>query len=282
MWVRMKIKCFGLIMVILLLVLGLNSVPAPEITGFQVISVTPEDSATDVAFDSVITVTFSHAVNMSTINNESFHIIPPEPGTYSYDQATFTVTFTPFDILKEGCEYMIKITGAVRDVNGESLSNEHVWQFEVLHYHHPVLIDLYCEKNSTYVESGSYSVFEISVNNTLCGSGEFLLSNSTLPVGWACWFSESNFYLSSGSIKWVSLTVTAPDDAEPGKMVKFRISGVTRDDYEEKEFTCIIRSTDTKEASEEDEESGLPGFEVVFSIMGILVLIIYTKYRYPH
>ena len=220
---RMRIKLIVVLLMVLLLTLSLNKVPAPETTGFHIIKVIPEDKTQNVYWETEIKVKFSHDVNMSTVNNESFKINPSVVGIFSYNNETFTVTFTPSDYFLAN-DYIINVTKSIKDVNGESLPYDYNWQFEVRYNPMSKIEDFYCEKNSIFIEPGSHSVFEVVVKSSVCGSGEFQLSIYNLPEGWKGWFSEPKFYLESDRTKRILLTVTAPENAEPFSQIKFFIS----------------------------------------------------------
>lgn len=81
----------------------------PQTVVFEVDSMVPEDNDSGVREDSKIEVTFSVAVNPKTLTAKSFSItgydssmnmIMAITGRISYDEKTFTATFTPENNLR--------------------------------------------------------------------------------------------------------------------------------------------------------------------------------------
>jgi hypothetical protein len=84
-------------------------------------SVTPSPGAINIAIDTVITVTFSYDINASkvgggiTVDDEDGNSVD---GTVTYDNTTFTATFTPDNYLKGSTEYTIYLSDIILDLNG--------------------------------------------------------------------------------------------------------------------------------------------------------------------
>jgi hypothetical protein len=95
-----------------------------------VISTIPLSNATGVARNQAISVTFSEAMDASTINSASFTL---KQGTtaiqgdvsYTANTATFVSTST---FIAEGT-YTATITTAAKSMTGKTLVNNHVWNF---------------------------------------------------------------------------------------------------------------------------------------------------------
>jgi methionine-rich copper-binding protein CopC len=102
-----------------------NTTP-PTVTGE-----TPLPGATSVAPNTTVTVTFSKAVQASTIG---FTVTDPSgtavPGSVSYNTATATATFTPTSALGASTVYTAKVSG-VQDLAGNLITSPFVWSFTV-------------------------------------------------------------------------------------------------------------------------------------------------------
>jgi hypothetical protein len=97
-----------------------NSPPA-------VLSVTPADGATGVALDSAVSVAFSEAIDLSTLNGNTFGISGVS-GKISYSSATNTATFTPDAPLAAHTAYTATAVG-IKDLAGNPLADAKSWTF---------------------------------------------------------------------------------------------------------------------------------------------------------
>lgn len=94
-----------------------------------VISTIPADKATDVAVDTVVSATFSEAMNAATITTSTFTLSGGVAGTVSYHDATKTATFTPSADLEHLTTYIATITKGVKDVAGNNMAANYTWKF---------------------------------------------------------------------------------------------------------------------------------------------------------
>lgn len=92
-------------------------------------STTPASSAVDVALNSVITATFSKAMNASTITSSTFTLNNGVTGTVTYNTLTRTATFTPLSNLSANSTYTVTITTGVKDAAGTPLAANKTWNF---------------------------------------------------------------------------------------------------------------------------------------------------------
>ncbi len=95
-----------------------------------IVSTTPADLATNVALNSNITALFSQTMDGSTLTNTSFTVklgADTVPGSVSTVDAT--ATFNPDNNLLSGETYTATIRNTVKNMNGASLVNEYVWNF---------------------------------------------------------------------------------------------------------------------------------------------------------
>jgi hypothetical protein len=97
-----------------------------------VVSRVPASGATGVALDTVVTATFSEAMNASTITTGSFTLkigATPVSGSVSYNAGTYTATFTPSADLADDTIYTASLSTAVTDVAGNALGAASTWNF---------------------------------------------------------------------------------------------------------------------------------------------------------
>jgi len=95
-----------------------------------IVSTSPEDGATDVAIDTVVTATFSEAMDSSTINTDSFTLAGGAvAGTLTYDSDTYTATFIPDANLDYDHEYAATLNTAITDEAGDPLAEPYTWSF---------------------------------------------------------------------------------------------------------------------------------------------------------
>jgi hypothetical protein len=103
---------------------------APDITVPTITLTDPLNNATDVKFDKAISITFSEAMDVSTINTTSFTL---KQGTTAIagavSNAGNTATFTPTAILSAGLVYTATVSTNVKDVSGIALAAAKVWSF---------------------------------------------------------------------------------------------------------------------------------------------------------
>ena len=97
-----------------------------------VISVTPLAGAVGVCPSTVVTATFSEAMNPATINTTTFTLTagaPPVAVTGVVTYAASTATFTPSSPLALGTLYTATITTGAQNLNGNGLASNYVWTF---------------------------------------------------------------------------------------------------------------------------------------------------------
>jgi len=96
-----------------------------------VISVTPPNGTVGVCPSTVVTATFSEAMNPATINATTFTLTgpgtTPVAGVVTY--AVSTATFTPSSPLALNTLYTATITTGAQDVFGNALASNFVWSF---------------------------------------------------------------------------------------------------------------------------------------------------------
>jgi hypothetical protein len=105
-----------------------TTVAAPDTTAPTIISRSPVDSATGVATAAAPTVTFSEAMDSTTIISPATNIKlnvttggAVVAGTVTYNAATHVATFTPSSPLSNNTKYTLTVTTGVKDLAGNAL-----------------------------------------------------------------------------------------------------------------------------------------------------------------
>jgi len=96
----------------------------------MVTNFSPENGATGVPVNQSISVTFTLAMNPSSINTATFILMQgsmPVPGTVSYYGNT--AIFTPQDDLFKDTDYSATIDIAIANMEGQHLQNGFTWTF---------------------------------------------------------------------------------------------------------------------------------------------------------
>ncbi|GHN03087.1 hypothetical protein WSM22_45760 [Cytophagales bacterium WSM2-2] len=108
-----------------------------------VVSTSPANLGINVPLTSVVTITFNEAMNPATIAPGAFTLLSPGSpggrvegsarinmaGTLTYDEATFTMTFTPVSKLAPNATYTGTVGTSVKDKAGNALQVNYVWTF---------------------------------------------------------------------------------------------------------------------------------------------------------
>jgi hypothetical protein len=103
-----------------------------DTTAPTVESTSPADGAIDIAVSTLVTATFSEAMDQSTITTASFTLetgSTPVSGSVSYDAGADTATFTPAADLAYETEYTATLSTAITDAAGNPLAVAHAWSF---------------------------------------------------------------------------------------------------------------------------------------------------------
>ncbi|MCL0103970.1 Ig-like domain-containing protein, partial [Dehalococcoidia bacterium] len=103
-----------------------------DVTPPAVVSTLPEAGARHVPVDVKISVTFSEDMDAATINAATFTLMADGTriaGRVTYDPATRTATFIPYEDLAYGTVYAATITTGARDLVGNGLAQEFSWSF---------------------------------------------------------------------------------------------------------------------------------------------------------
>jgi Ice-binding-like/Bacterial Ig-like domain len=106
----------------------------PGTTPPTVISVEPPNGSAGVCPNTIVTATFSKAMNPATINDTTFLLAGPGTtavaGVVTYDAPSNTATFTPSSALAiPTVLYTATITTGAKDTFGNALASDFVWTF---------------------------------------------------------------------------------------------------------------------------------------------------------
>jgi hypothetical protein len=112
-----------------------DKTPNPDLIPPTVISVAPPNGAVDACPSTIVTATFSKAMNPATINSTTFTLTSGTPpvavaGVVTYDAASNTAIFTPPSSgLALSTLYTATITTGATDTFGNALASNYVWSF---------------------------------------------------------------------------------------------------------------------------------------------------------
>lgn len=139
----------------------------------------PADGATSILTNSVVSATFSEAMDDTTITASTFTLSGTSTltGSISYNPSTLTATFTPTNSLKPGTSHTATLTTAVTDTVGNELSTVNSWSFTTEAFIRRVSVD------SSGVESnGDNNGVTISADGRFVAfytEGDNLVANDT-------------------------------------------------------------------------------------------------------
>ncbi len=102
----------------------------------SVASTFPADGAIDISTSTTVQAVFTNDIEFSSIDSSTFVVADdlyrPIDGSYSYDAASKTVTFTPSSPLLNLTQYNGLITTYVIGPGGKSIAEEKVWYFTTI------------------------------------------------------------------------------------------------------------------------------------------------------
>jgi hypothetical protein len=102
-----------------------------EIIGLcpEVVLTNPENGATGISPEQVITVTFNTRLDPTTINEETFTLAGPTNVTGIISYADSVATFRPGNALNPNTTYTGTINTLVKDITGNAVQTDYVWTF---------------------------------------------------------------------------------------------------------------------------------------------------------
>jgi hypothetical protein len=154
--------------------------PAPT-----VLSSDPQMDATDVVLNKIVTVTFSEAMDPSSLNSTTFNInqgTTTVAGTISYSGTT--VSFKSDNTFKPGTDYTGKVTMNAKNVAGISLENDFEWGFTTGNVTGPTVVSTNPENNSLNVNRNKILTANFSevMNSSTINTSTFTLKQGETNV----------------------------------------------------------------------------------------------------
>ena len=96
-----------------------------DTTAPTVVSISPACNSTNVALNSVVTVTFTEALKVSTVNSNTVSLSGPAgqvSGSVTYDSSSNSATVTPSTNLTPNATYTVSVGAGATDLNGNALA----------------------------------------------------------------------------------------------------------------------------------------------------------------
>lgn len=160
----------------------------PDTTAPEVTATDPEDGAIDVPFDTLISATFSEAMDPLTISTASFTLTDgttPVAGSVTY--TGLTATFTPATELAPETLYTATISTTAADLAGNTLAEAFVWTFTIEvapDTEAPTVISTIPEDVATAVavNSNLSATFSEAMDPTTISATSFTLSLGIVPI----------------------------------------------------------------------------------------------------
>jgi len=125
-----RLKVFPIIAILLFVFMAGCKKEANTVSGPTVTTTGPVNNATGVSRNNAIALTFSEAMDPSTINATTFTLMQGTtmvPGTVSYSGKT--AIFTPTNTLAAATTYTCTITTGAKNMAGNPLASNLIWKF---------------------------------------------------------------------------------------------------------------------------------------------------------
>lgn len=115
-----------------------------DVTPPTITAVDPVNLSVDVAVGTLVTATFSEAMDPATLDSATFELVAPDlsvvPATVFYDVPTWTATLVPDEVLLSESTYTAKVSTGVADVSGMSMVSNYSWSFTTADVTAPMVI----------------------------------------------------------------------------------------------------------------------------------------------
>jgi hypothetical protein len=166
----------------------------PTVTGF-----TPGSGATGVATNAAVTVTFSEALNPSTVTSSTVYLLngsTPVAATLTYNSSTDTVTLTPTSPFADSTTYTVVVAaGGVEDLAGNAIASQATSSFTTIVDVPPTVTGFTPASGATGVATNAAVTvtFSEALNpSTVTSSTVYLLNGSTQVAATVTYNSSTN------------------------------------------------------------------------------------------
>ncbi len=187
--------CLIFLFLVVFLIYGCGKSKFQDIIPPTVASISPNLAATNVALDSQISVTFSEAMNYSTVDAPAFSIASPlggVAGTVAYDNSQKIFTFSPVFNLYSNNTHTVTIAATVKDLAGNSMGSSYTWNFTTTTSSVPSWASI-----AGYLNGKVHALAFDSLGNLYAG-GEFTTAGGTTVNYIAKWDGSSWSTLGTG------------------------------------------------------------------------------------
>jgi hypothetical protein len=163
-----------------------------------VILTSPADAASGVSLDMIITATFNEVMNPATITQESFTVglsakgMEAVAGTVSYTGKT--ASFTPSSALLPNTNYTGTITESVKDLMGNAIQTNYVWNFSTGIYPTVILADPANLATSVVLNTTASATFSMPMDSLTLTAATFTLKQGVTPVYGTVSYSGTTAY----------------------------------------------------------------------------------------
>jgi hypothetical protein len=205
-----KIIFFGLLILLFGFMLGCGSSggggttsPPADTTAPTISSRSPAASATGVATSAAVSVTFSEAMDSSSITTASFTLSSASgliSGSVTYTNSTKTATFTPASSLDYATTYSATVSASVADSSSNTLASASTWTFTTTT--EPVVADTTAPTISSVsptsgatgvsITSDISAVFSEAMDSSTITSANFTLYAGSSPITGAVTYTASS------------------------------------------------------------------------------------------
>jgi methionine-rich copper-binding protein CopC len=196
--------------------------------GPTVIATSPANGATGVSTSAVVSITFSEAVEASTVNATTITMRVTSsgtavPGTVSYNPTTHVATFTPSSALAQNTSYTVTVSGSIRDPAGNVMGPDFVFSFSTGDTTPPTIVSTVPANLATNVSTTTTvsATFSEAMDPTTITGTTFALrvtATSTAVAGTVAYSPATN-----------TATFTPSSPLSPGTTYTARITTGVRD-----------------------------------------------------
>ncbi|MGD0581346.1 MAG: ice-binding family protein [Bacteroidales bacterium] len=178
-----------------------------------VILTSPADAASGIPLDMIVTATFNEVMNPVTITQESFTVglsakgMEALAGTVSYTGTT--ASFTPSSALLPNTNYTGTITASVKDLMGNAIQTDYVWNFSTGIYPTVILADPANLATSVVLNTTASATFSMAMDPLTLTATTFTLKQGVTPVYGTVSYTGTTAYFTPFSSLLSSTTYTA-------------------------------------------------------------------------